>query len=224
MGEYALEMAGCRVLLLAARALYWPEQQLLCIADVHFGKAAAYRAAGQPVPHGTTQDNLLRLDALLAAYPTRRLVFLGDFLHARASHAAATLSAMQAWRLRHPQLVCTLVRGNHDLRAGDPPAAMEIEVVDEPLLLRPFALCHTPAPRAGYQVIAGHVHPVFRLSGQGRQHLRLPCFQVGDGVVVLPSFGDFTGGHPVRSDPSTRIFLTEGSRVWPLPTARVPGP
>ncbi len=234
--DIALQIAGCDVLLLAGKALYWPQQQMLCIADAHFGKAAAYRALGQPVPHGTTAANLLRLDALLARYPVRELVFLGDFLHAPRSHAPATLAALQEWRSRHTGLVCKLVRGNHDLRAGDPPAALAMDVVNEPYVTGPFALRHTPvAHRTGdatnadpsgvlnsvrqnspHHVIAGHIHPVFQLHGRGRQRLRLPCFHITDQMTVLPSFGEFTGGHTVQVTPSSRIFVTDGSGVWPL--------
>ena len=222
--DVVLQIAGCDVLLLADKALYWPQQQMLCVADAHFGKAAAYRALGQPVPHGTTQASLLRLDALLARHPVRELVFLGDFLHAPKSHAAATLAALHEWRHRHPALVCTLVRGNHDLRAGDPPATLAMEVVNEPYLSGPFALRHTPVAHATldgpcndtHHVIAGHIHPVFQLQGQGRQRLRLPCFHVTDQMTVLPSFGEFTGGHAVELTPSSRIFVADGTGVWPL--------
>ena len=222
--DIALEIAGCEVLLLAGKALYWPQQQMLCIADAHFGKAAAYRALGQPVPQGTTAANLLRLDALLARYPVRELVFLGDFLHAPKSHAAATLNALHEWRGRHSALACKLVRGNHDLRAGDPPALLAMDVVNEPYVSGPFALRHTPFARltrdatrhATHHVIAGHLHPVFQLQGRGRQRLRLPCFHVTDDMTVLPSFGEFTGGHAVELTSSSRIFVTDGGGVWPV--------
>ena len=226
--DIALQIAGCDVLLLADKALYWPQQQMLCIADAHFGKAAAYRALGQPVPHGTTAANLLRLDALLASYPVRELVFLGDFLHAPKSHSPATLAALHEWRARHTALVCKLVRGNHDLRAGDPPATLAIDVVNEPYMRAPFALRHTPVAHRTvdalhndthhdtHHIIAGHIHPVFLLQGLGRQRLRLPCFHITDQMTVLPSFGEFTGGHVVEVTPSSRIFVTDGSGLWPL--------
>ncbi len=211
--DIAVQIAGCDVLLLADKALYWPQQQMLCIADAHFGKAAAYRALGQPVPHGTTAANLLRLDALLASYPVRDLVFLGDFLHAPKSHAPATLAALHEWRRRHTALVCKLVRGNHDLRAGDPPATLAINVVNEPYLSGPFALRHTPALHGTHHVIAGHVHPVFQLQGKGRQRLRLPCFHITDKMTLLPSFGEFTGGHAVQVTSSSRTFITDGEGI-----------
>ncbi len=222
--DIALKISGCEVLLLADKALYWPQHQMLCIADAHFGKAAAYRAMGQPVPHGTTAANLQRLDVLLARYAVRELVFLGDFLHAPKSHAAATLEALHAWRGRHADLVCKLVRGNHDLRAGDPPATLALDVVNEPYVTGRLALRHTPDFRVtadairlnAHHVIAGHIHPVFQLQGMGRQRLRLPCFYVTDDMTVLPSFGEFTGGHAVNLTPSSRVFVTDGTGVWPV--------
>lgn len=214
--DIALKIAGCDVLLLAGKALYWPKEKMLCIADAHFGKAAAYRALGQPVPHGTTAANLLQLDALLACYPVSELVFLGDFLHAPKSHAPATLAALYEWRHRHAALVCKLVRGNHDLRAGDPPATLAFNVVNEPYLTGPFALRHTPASHATQHVIAGHVHPVFQLQGLGRQRLRLPCFHITDKITLLPSFGEFTGGHAVQVTSSSRTFITDSQNIWPV--------
>lgn len=214
--DIALKIAGCDVLLLAGKALYWPKEKMLCIADAHFGKAAAYRALGQPVPHGTTATNLLQLDALLACYPVSELVFLGDFLHAPKSHAPATLAALYEWRHRHAALVCKLVRGNHDLRAGDPPATLAFNVVNEPYLTGPFALRHTPASHATQHVIAGHVHPVFQLQGLGRQRLRLPCFHITDKITLLPSFGEFTGGHAVQVTSSSRTFITDSQNIWPV--------
>ncbi len=215
-GDIAVHIAGCDVLLLADKALYWPEQKMLFIADIHFGKAAAYRALGQPVPHGTTAANLLRLDALLASYSVAQLIFLGDFLHAPKSHAPATLAALHEWRHRHAALACKLVRGNHDLRAGDPPVTLAIEVVNEPYLAGPFALRHTPAVHATHHVIAGHVHPVFQLQGLGRQRLRLPCFHITDTMTLLPSFGEFTGGHEMQATPVSRTYITDGQGIWPV--------
>ena len=212
--EIAITIAGEELLLLADKALYWPQRKILCLADPHFGKAAAYRALGQPVPHGTTVANLTRLDALLAKYPANHLIWLGDFLHAPESHAAPTLAALHEWRQRHSALTCTLIRGNHDLRAGDPPDTLNIEIVNEPLVIGPFALRHTPVEQAGLHVIAGHLHPVFPLHGKGRQSLRLPCFHVTEKMTVMPCFGDFTGGHPLKARPGSRIFVTDGTVIW----------
>ena len=209
-----IELEQTELWLLADKAIYWPEQRALLIADIHFGKAAAYRRLGQPVPHGTTQANLQRLDALLARYRCEQLIFLGDFLHAPESQTPATLGQLHAWRTRHPGLAITLIRGNHDRRAGDPPSTLGMTVVPEPLLLGPFALQHEPDPHPTHHVLAGHLHPAFRLNGRARQSLRLPCFCIGERLSLLPAFGSFTGMMEVDADPGRRLFVVGDDCVW----------
>jgi len=209
-------LEGEELWLLADKAVYWPARRCLLIADAHLGKASAYRSLGQPVPQGTTTENLATLDRLLAAVTCEQVIFLGDFLHGPGSHASGTLGALRAWRAHHRSLTLVLVRGNHDKRAGDPPADLGIEVVEEPLLMGPFALQHEPQVHPSHHVLAGHVHPVYRLRGKGRQSLRLPCFQIGQRVSVLPAFGAFTGGYPVQVGKDQQVFVIGGNEVWPV--------
>ncbi|MCQ4263575.1 DEAD/DEAH box helicase [Stutzerimonas stutzeri] len=211
-----IELAGSTLWLLAEKAIYWPEQHALLVADIHFGKAAAYRRLGQPVPHGTTDANLRQLDNLLERYACHQLIFLGDFLHAPESRAPATLARLAVWRTQYPQLEITLIRGNHDRRAGDPPHELDIKVVSEPLLLGPYALQHEPKPHPTHHVLAGHVHPAFQLHGRGRQRLRLPCFCIGEQLSLLPAFGSFTGAMTVAAEDNWQIYVIGDGEVWPL--------
>ncbi len=199
-------------MLLPEKALLWPREKMLIIADIHFGKAASFRAAGVPVPRGTTSENLAALDVLIEAHDVAHIMFLGDFLHARAAHASATVAAMLAWRARHPRLALTLVRGNHDRHAGDPAASLQIALVDEPHTIGPFAFCHHPdLDTAGY-ALAGHIHPTFRLATRF-DSLRLPCFVVGGGRMILPSFGAFTGGFQMTRAPGDALYVSSGEAV-----------
>lgn len=216
-----LEVAagGEALLLLADKAVWWPARRTLLVADLHFGKAATFRALGVPVPRGTTSATLAALDALLARWPAERLVVLGDFLHGAHAHAPATLAALARWRARHAGLALTLVRGNHDERAGDPPAALGIEVVGEPLRIGGLALCHHPRALAGAYTLAGHLHPCVSLGGRAHDRLRLACFHFRAELAVLPAFGSFTGMHPVRRAPGDRIFAIADGDVVALPMA-----
>ena len=210
-------MAGETLWLLPERALWWPAQRVLWVADLHLGKAATFRALGQPVPSGTTLANLQRLSQLIAHYQPAQLVFLGDFLHAAQARTPTLLAALADWRAAHSSLACTLVRGNHDSRAGDPPADLAITVVDEPHPMGPFAACHHPQQQPGRLVLAGHVHPALNLRGAGRDRLRLPCFCLEEGQLVLPAFGEFTGGWTVVPQPGLQLFAVGGQAVWRLP-------
>jgi DNA ligase-associated metallophosphoesterase len=211
-GSATITAAGEHLLLLPQKAVYWPRASLLAIADIHFGKAAAFRSYGIPVPRGTTSENLDALDTLIDATGADHVLFLGDFLHARAAHAAGTQAAMLAWRLRRQNLVLTLVRGNHDRHAGDPAGALAIDLVDEPYTLGPLSFCHHPDLEAPGYVLAGHVHPVYVLATRF-DALRLPCFVVGARRMILPSFGSFTGGHVLRPEADDRIYVTSGEAV-----------
>lgn len=217
--HHSVILADTELWLLPDKAVYWPAQRSLLLADLHFGKAAAYRQLGQPVPHGTTDGNLRRLDTLLERYATDRLLVLGDFLHAPESHTPALLARLTAWRACHAALAISLIRGNHDRRAGDPAAALGIESLDEPLLLGPFALCHEPHPHPTRPVLAGHAHPAFVLRGRARQRLRLPCFSLEARVSLLPAFGEFTGATTISAARGRRIFVVADGRVWPVGAA-----
>ena len=211
-----VELAGEQLWLLAHKAIYWPARKMLIIADIHFGKAAAFRALGVPVPRGTTTQNLLALDTLLARYACEEIVFLGDFLHARAAHAAATVAAMLAWRARHRDVRLTVVRGNHDAHAGDPAAALCIRMVDEPHSVGKLSFCHHPDTAAPGYVLAGHVHPVYHLRADG-DGLRLPCFLLGPSHAILPAFGAFTGGHALRPAAGERVYVTADAAIFAIP-------
>jgi len=214
-------LAGGRPLtLLPEKAAFIAASRTLLVADAHIGKAVSFRALGVPVPRGTTTETLAALSALVGRTGARRVVFLGDFLHSARAHAPATLAAVAAWRARHAALDLVLVRGNHDNRAGDPPAALGIRVVDEPLLDDGFALCHHPRPIAGRYVLAGHLHPCVSVGVRSWDHLRLPCFWFGDAVAVLPAFGAFTGMHAVRPAAEDRLYAVADNIVAAMPVAR----
>jgi len=197
--------------------VWWPAARTLFIADLHLGKAATFRSLGQPVPGGTTLENLSRLDDLILRNDAASVVFLGDFLHAAQARTPSLLAALDAWRQRHASIRFTLVRGNHDSRARDPPASLGIAIVDEPHLLGPFACCHHPQAHPTHFVLAGHMHPACSLHGRGRDSVRLPCFVHEGQRAILPAFGEFTGGWHVQGAPGRRFYGVGGNAVWALP-------
>ena len=204
---------GERLVLLAERAVFWERTHTLLVADPHFGKAAAFRAASIPVPSGTTMEGIARLDALVHTTGASRVVFLGDFLHARTGRAPEMLDAFRRWHEANRQVRLVLVRGNHDRQAGDPPPALGVECVDAPLIELPFVMAHHPTTSAEGYVIAGHVHPGVPLYGRARQRERLPCFWFSAAGAVLPAFGDFTGLAEITPVEGDRVFVIAGSEV-----------
>jgi DNA ligase-associated metallophosphoesterase len=209
------------VVLLPERALFWPRSATLLIADAHIGKAASFRALGVPVPRGTTEGALARLDTMLDRTEARRIVFLGDLLHAREGLAPETVGALAEWRERRATTEMILVRGNHDRRTGDPPREVAIDCIDAPLLEAPFAFVHHPHTIADHYALAGHLHPAAVMTGPARQRERLACFWLGADVGVLPAFGDFTGVAEVNAGPDDRVFVIAGNQVIEASGSRV---
>ncbi|HEY0928283.1 MAG TPA: ligase-associated DNA damage response endonuclease PdeM [Gemmatimonas sp.] len=215
-GALAVEVASETVVLLPERALWIPAHDAVVVADLHWGKAATFRASRVPVPMGTTASDLTRLSRVLSDTGASQLIILGDLLHARAGRHEETFATIAAWRARHASLQVTLVRGNHDRHAGDPPASLDIDCQDDPWRAGPFVGVHEPAlPESGY-VLAGHLHPNVTVHGRGRSHVRLPAFVFGATIGILPAFSAFTGGGMYARQAGDALYGIAGGEVIAL--------
>ena len=214
-GSVEITHGGERLQLLPQRAVYWPAQRALIVADVHLGKGTAFRAMGLPVPSGSSAKDLQRLTALLAATAATRLIILGDLIHGHQSHQPALATALMAWRREQDLLDVLLVRGNHDRRAGRLSDDLRIVEVEEPHALGGLVLQHDPAAfDHGCPALAGHVHPVIAVRDFDRSRVALPCFVFdASGIGVLPSFGSFTGGARVERAIDRQCYVCTGTRV-----------
>ncbi len=213
-----LQAGNTTLTLLPERAVWLEQARLLLVADLHLGKAVSFRKLGVPVPQGTTTANLDRLTAIVRQHQAQGIVFLGDFLHSAHAHAEATMQALARWRQAHPQLSLTLVRGNHDDHAGDPPPWFDVRCVDEPWTVfnTALALCHHPQMIEGAYVVAGHSHPSVVVA-EGFERLRLPCFHATKTGLVVPAFGEFTGTHPIKRCAGDVVYAVVDGRLVAVP-------
>lgn len=215
-GDLAVTWAGENLILCGDRAMHWLASSTLIVADIHFGKCATFRSAGIAMPAGSIESDLERLDALVGRYGARRLLVLGDFFHARPGRTPAAVEPITAWRARNVGLMITIVRGNHDRHAGDPPAAWNIEVIPDSLGEGPFLFVHDPAdipPGESRVALCGHIHPGVRLRDRDGRARTLPAFLLGDRRGLMPAFGTLTGRSPVPVAPSDRVYVTTPDAV-----------
>lgn len=217
---YALEVAREPIELLAERALFILRFSTLVIADLHLGKSATFRSRGVPIPAGVTQHDLDRLSSVLATTRATRLVVIGDLIHDKDGRSKDTLRAISNWCNAHASVEFTLVRGNHDTRAGDPPIEWGFRCVDGPMLIGPFALQHHPGIHDTRYVLAGHLHPHVTVRGSARQSLRLPCFAFGKRGAILPAFTTFTGGGAYERNEDDELYVIADSEVLPARPVR----
>lgn len=220
MGAHPIVFADETLWLLPERAVWWPAQQVMMVADIHLGKGASYRALGQPVPTGTTHDTLNALSELVMRYDVQHLTVLGDLIHDPGVLQPDRVRQIMAWRHAQPPLSITLILGNHERGHQDWPDGLLQHVVHEPYAWTDqsrLRACHHPQVLPGLGAIAGHLHPVVHLQGQG-DRLRLPCFVQTPETLILPSFGAFTGGHRPPDTPGAQYFAVGAGRVWALPS------
>lgn len=222
-----IELAGETLALLHFRAMWWAARRTLLVADLHLGKAAAFRAAGIAAPEATTARDLDRLSMLVREHRADRLVILGDLLHAKSGRTDAVSERFAGWRRGHESLGVLLVRGNHDRASGDPPDEWRIDVVAGPHAEAPFVFAHEPdAPglrdARGY-VLAGHLHPAVSI-GRGPGSVRSACFWFGSRVGVLPAFGAFTGMRAITPMAGDRVFAVSELGVIDVSRAYSPAP
>lgn len=206
------------ITLLPGRAAWLPATQTLLVADLHLGKAATFRQAGIPVPEGSAQADLARLEQLVAERRPRRLIILGDLFHARSGCTERVFEEFAAVRARMAATEVLLVVGNHDRSVGRLPATLGIDscfrTLDEP----PFHFVHEPAtdlpePDRTAFTIAGHLHPTLSIGAPGGDRIAERCFVAQDDVLVLPAFGSFTGGHRVEPEPGMRLWVARDDGV-----------
>jgi DNA ligase-associated metallophosphoesterase len=206
------------VLLLPGRAAFLPSTATLLVADLHLGKAATFRNAGIPVPEGSAQADLARLERLVRDTAARRLIVLGDLFHARSGCTQAVFDEFAASRARMPGTEVLLIPGNHDRAIGKIPASLGIDSClrthDEP----PFHFVHEPAtdlPEPGRTcfTIAGHLHPTVVLRSPSGDRITERCFVAEEATLVLPAFGSFTGGHRMRHADGLRLWIARDDGV-----------
>jgi len=113
-----------------------------------------------------------------------------------------------------------LVSGNHDIISPVKYENLGVEVIPE-LVSEGILLTHHPEEREGVFNLSGHIHPAIKLSGLGRQSVRLPCFYKTDNQMILPAFGEFTGTFTLEPCDGCEIYALLGDAVLPVPIKEI---
>ena len=198
-----VDIAGITLHANLSGALYWEEQRLLVVSDLHLEKGSSYATRGVLLPPYDTIATLGRLGAVIARHDPRTVIALGDSFHDRAAHerlSPPNRDVLGALQLRRDWI---WISGNHDPELpSDLGGLVAAEVAVGPITFR-----HEPTGADGE--IAGHLHPKARVSTRGRAVERR-CF-ASDGVrAVMPAFGAYTGGLNIRDAAFAKIFRTLG--------------
>lgn len=187
--------------------MYWPEQKMLIVADLHLGKIDHLRKHGSALPDLSNAVDYIHLEQNIAEFKPEKLIFLGDLFHSTLNKS---WFIFEQWAQRQP-VEFTLVVGNHDIipvkRFED--LGFSIEYY---LDIAGFSLTHIPEENENLFNLSGHIHPGFKLRGKGKQQIKLSCFYQKANQMILPAYGSFTGNYYIKPEEDEHVYvLTEDS-------------
>lgn len=205
---------GQTFILSPQKCLFWPEHQLLLIADAHFAKETHFRKHGIAVPHGILQYDLLRIEKLMQQFQPKEIIFLGDMFHSEENDG---LNEFINWRKKHA-IKMTLIIGNHDILPAEWYVFAKINCIPNMMQINNIILSHDKLPEIAHDTFNffGHLHPAVRLSGAAKQSLRLSCFWLGENFMVMPAFGRFTGAKSIRPKKEDTIYAIGEGEIFKL--------
>jgi DNA ligase-associated metallophosphoesterase len=218
-----IALAGVTLVADPAGALYWPDERLLVVADLHLEKGSAFAARGVLLPPYDSATTLARLARLVERYQPQLVIALGDSFHdgdgpsRMAEISRAALAALQRGR------DWLWIAGNHDPDPADNIGGRFADV----LALGALTFRHEPSAGQNDGEIAGHLHPLARVSRRGRAVGRR-CFASDGRRLVVPAFGAYAGGLNVRDRAIVSLFGTLSftahmlgeARLYAVPAAR----
>lgn len=189
-------------------AIFWKENSILLISDVHFGKVSHFRKHGIAIPNDAISENFNRLDILLAEFQPQTIIFLGDLFHSTKN---SEWNLFANWTKSISQKII-LVKGNHDIIDETLFENLKIEVIPE-LIIEEFILTHHPLENNTLFNFCGHIHPGIKLKSQGRQFLNISCFFNKPNQMILPAFGEFTGNFYLRPTKNDLVYAITPDKV-----------
>jgi uncharacterized protein len=199
--DAALVVAGVPLVADCAGAIYWPEESLLVVADLHFEKGSAFARRGVLLPPYDTPATINRLAVLIERYAPRLVIALGDSFHdgggpdRMVDTSRTSLKALQRGR------DWIWITGNHDPEPAENIGGRFAQV----LAIGPLTFRHEPSAQPCDGEIAGHLHPLARVARRGRA-LSRRCFASDGRRLVMPAFGAYAGGLNVRDRAIVSLF------------------
>ena len=197
------------------RTMFWEQQRTLIVADMHFGKTGHFRRSGIAVPSNIYKADLQRLISVIFLHKAERLIIVGDMTHSAENKE---LDLFIKWRRDFSSLRIDLVKGNHDILNAAWYDSASVNLFENELVENGFRFRHGDeedmATRSDLlYTFSGHLHPGVTLRGQGKQHLRLPCFYFGHEQGILPAFSHFTGTYTVNPEPGETVYALAGKEL-----------
>src|SRR5882757_396781 len=155
VGAGEISVAGVTLVADLAGALYWPEEQLLVVSDLHLEKGSSFAARGVLLPPYDTAATLERLARVIGRYVPKTVMALGDSFHDDGGPARLMDQDRSMLALLQRGRDWVWIAGNHDSR----PVTGLGGISATTLSIGPLVFRHKPDLTMCDGEIAGHLHP-----------------------------------------------------------------
>jgi len=212
--SFTFDISGVSVRLLHEKAMFITEVNTLVVSDLHIGKTAYFRKKGIALPFSEKDTTIEKLKILIEKQKPAVILFLGDLFH---SFDESLIPQFQECLSCFPEIKTILVKGNHDVFPEVLYQQLQLEVMDF-WHYHSLMFSHEPLEyiEEGKYNIAGHIHPAVRVTGKGRQSMRLPCFYFGKSLALMPAFGYFTGAKTIIPSKGEHVFVLGDGMIFPM--------
>jgi uncharacterized protein len=207
--DLLIEFGGESLCLSANKVLFLPKHKILCLADLHLGKAAHFRKHGSALPSSAINKDLKLLKDLIELYKPEQVIFLGDLFHSKANESVAEFKDFLAEYLAFEFI---LIKGNHDIINFEAYQIPNFSVVDS-IKIGQILFTHEPIADENAYSICGHIHPGIRLRGKARQGATLACFYQYKKQLIIPAFGHLTGLFTLEAKASASVYAIVGEEI-----------
>jgi uncharacterized protein len=201
------------------RTVFWEQEKILILSDLHLGKSGHFRKAGIGIPAAVMKEDMQRLVSVIQFFKPAQVVIVGDLFHSVENKEH---ELFLKWRNDLGHVPILLVKGNHDIVPEAWYTNAGIETVQKFWRKNNFLFVHQVEDmqqqelQAGDYFFSGHIHPAVNVRGLGKQSLRFPCFYFTGNYAVLPAFGKFTGTYLIRPGKNDKAFFIVENSVVPL--------
>ncbi|MEL7690731.1 ligase-associated DNA damage response endonuclease PdeM [Citromicrobium bathyomarinum] len=212
-----------QLLLRSDRAVYWPRERTLFVADLHLEKASFFASHGQPLPPYDSRATLEAVTQAVRETGAERVVTLGDNFHDAEGASRLEETACEMLRALTRTVDWVWITGNHDGPSDADEAANRCGgTLHAELEIGGIVCRHEALPGESRPELSGHWHPKLDVTVRGRR-VRRPCAVMAQSDagprMVLPAFGTLTGGMDA-GDPAIRRALGPAESVEALCAVR----
>ena len=198
------------------RTIFWEQEKILILSDLHLGKTGHFRKAGIGVPATIMKEDMHRFVAAIQFYKPLLVVIVGDLFHSVENKEH---ELFLKWRNDLQHISILLVKGNHDIVPDEWYASANIITAEKYWRRNNFLFVHHIEDVAkdeisdGDYFFSGHIHPAVSIKGLGKQSLRFSCFYFTQKYAVLPAFGKFTGTYLVEPSKKEKAFAIVNNSI-----------